>query len=311
MATAVVRGFVTHTRLLQTSAAAVRAGASHGGRSDGYCADVATARSGFLRLFVMTLACAVAVGACGSTTQSSTTTTTSEVGSPKPVSTIAGRTLRDWLAGRTFILAKPDGTFPTHVLQPAATVTFALPGDDAQYFMRGYNACNFVGYSGSLDGDHVVITEAMTTAAACPYDGLGWYEPLDARLALSEDGSTVTVTASDTGQVAYLLLDSARLPTSPGASLVGTYELTKKRLLVLDENGSGRIIDAVSHVVTCPMTWMPPPALSITAGDCPADDELRDAFRVPVGGTGEVRQRGSWLFVNSLVFAKVAPAPAR
>lgn len=64
----------------------------------------------------------------------------------------------------------------THVLQPAATVTLALPGDDSQYFMQGYNACNFVGYSGSVDGDHTAITEAMTTAAACPYDGLGWYE---------------------------------------------------------------------------------------------------------------------------------------
>jgi hypothetical protein len=316
MAIAVVRGFVNHTRSGQSSAAAVLpvTGASHGRSCVGYCADVATARSRFLRLLAMMLTCAVVAGGCGSSKPSSkaSSTTTSAVSLATSVSTIANQALRDRLAGRTFIVAKPDGTFPTHLLQPAGNITFVLLGDGSQSrdFIYGLAACNSVSYTGSLDGDHIVITEASTTAAGCSYGGLSWYEPRDAKLALSDDGSTVTVTASDTGQVAYLLLDPARFPVAQGASLVGTYQLTTKRLLVLDQDGTGRILDTVSQVVTCPVTWTPPPALSITPADCPADDELRSPFGPSLAASGEVRQHGSWLFVGSFAFSKVTPAPA-
>jgi hypothetical protein len=212
----------------------------------------------------------------------------------------------------TFILAKPDGTFPTHILQPAGTMTFVLSGNgkDSGQFVSGTNACNSVSYVGSLDGDHLVITESSTTAVGCPSsEGLGIYEPLDARLALSGDGSTVSVTASDTGKAAYLLLDPTRLALAQGASLAGTYQLTPKRLLVLDQDGTGRVIDALSHVVTCPVTWSPPPTLSISAGDCPADAELGNSFRPPLAATGEVRQHDVSLFVGGLAFTKTTSAP--
>jgi hypothetical protein len=182
-------------------------------------------------------------------------------------------------------------------------------GSQSRDFINGFAACNSVNYTGSLDGDHIVITGASTTAVGCPYDGLGWYEPADARLALSDDGSTVTVTASDTGQVAFILLDPARFPVAQGASLVGTYQLTMKRLLVLDQDGTGRILDTVSQVVTCPVTWTPPPALSITPADCPADAELASPLGWSLAASGEVRQRGSWLFVGSLAFTKITSAP--
>jgi hypothetical protein len=306
VAIAVVRGFVNHTRPVQSSAAAVLpvAGASHGRSCVGYCPNVATARSRFLRL----LACAVAVGACGSPKPSSTTT--SAVSSPKSVSTIARQARRDRLAGRTFIVAKPDGTFPTHLLRPASTVTFVTPGTDPQYFITGYDACNFVGSTGSFDGDRMVITDSMHVAGPCSFDGL-WFEPGEAKLALSDDGSTVTVTASDTGQVALILLDPTRFPLAQGASLVGTYELTTKRLLVLDQDGTGRILDTVSHVVTCPVTWTPPPALSISPADCPADDELRSPFGPSLAAAGEARQHGGWLFVGSFALFNVTPSPAQ
>jgi hypothetical protein len=301
---------VTHARSLQPDAAALPfvASSSHGRRCDGYCAKVATTRSRFPRLLGMTLACAVTLGACGSPRPSSTTTST--VSSATSVSTIVGQALRDRLAGRTFIFAKPDGTFPTHLLQPTGTLTFVLLGNESSNFIKGTNACNSVAYSGSLDGDHVVIAEAATTAVGCPYQGLSWFEPLDARLALSDDGSTITVTVSDTGQVAYLLFETARFPLAPTASLVGTYQLTAKRLLVLDADGTGRIVDATSHLVTCPITWTPPPAFSISRSGCPDDAELMSPLGMSLSATGEVRQHGSSLFVGSLAFTKTTPAPA-
>jgi hypothetical protein len=182
-------------------------------------------------------------------------------------------------------------------------------GSQSRDFINGFAACNSVNYTGSLDGDHIVITGASTTAVGCPYDGLGWYEPADARLALSDDGSTVTVTASDTGRVAFILLDPALFPVAQAAGFVGTYQLTSKRLLVLDQDGTGRILDTVSQVVTCPVIWTPPPALSITPADCPADAELASSFGSSLTATGEVRQRGSWLSVGSLAFTKITSAP--
>jgi hypothetical protein len=184
-----------------------------------------------------------------------------------------------------------------------------IPGTDPQYFITGFDACNFVGSTGSLDGDHMVITDSMHVAGPCTYDGL-WFETGEAQLALSDDASTVTVTSSDTGRVAFILLDPARFPVAQAAGFVGTYQLTTKRLLVLDQDGTGRILDTVSQVATCPVTWTPPPALSITPADCPADAELASPFGSSLTATGEVRQRGSWLFVGSLAFTKITSAPA-
>jgi hypothetical protein len=268
---------------------------------------VVKSRSRSRRLLGISLACAVALGACGSTKQSSTTS--SAVSSATSTRTTASQQLRDRLAGRTFIVAKPDGTFSTHLLRPASTVTFVIPGTDPQYVITGYDACNFVGSSGSLDGDRMVITDSMHVAGPCSYDGL-WFEPGEARLAPSEDGSTITVTAFDTGQVAFLLLDPNRFPVAQGASLVGTYQLTTKRLLVLDQDGTGRILDNVSHLLTCLVTWTPPPALSISPADCPADAELMSPFGSSLAASGEVRQRGSLLFVGPYALLKVTPGPA-
>jgi hypothetical protein len=265
------------------------------------------------QLFLTTLVCTVGLGACGVQTKTSrTTTTTRGNGSSTTVTTRAGRPLSELLAGRTFIVAKPDGAFPTHVLRPASTVTFPRPGTSfyGQYVMTGYDACNFVGHSGSLEGDHLLITETMTTAAGCPYDGLPWQEPRDAKLALSDDDSTVTVTSSSTGNPVFLLLDASRLPLALGESLVGTYQLTPKRLLVLDKDGTGRILDAASSLVTCPITWTPPPAFSISQNSCPADEELRSPYGESLRASGEMRQRSSSLFVGDFAFAKIAAASA-
>jgi hypothetical protein len=289
MAIAVVRAFVNQTRSVQSSVA-----------------------TQFLRLAAVMLACAVAVAARGSPKPSATTT--SVVRSATSESTLPGRTLREWLAGRTFDVARPDGTFPTRILRPASTLMFALigNGNESGNFISGDIACNSVGHVGSLEGDHLIITESSSTLVGCSHeglDGLGWFGPFDARLALSDDGSTVTVTASETGKVVNFLLDPARFPVAEGASLVGTYQLTPKRLLVLDQDGTGRIIDAVSHVATCPVAWRPPPSLSIAAGDCPDDAELQNSFRPSLTASGDVRQRGATLFVGSLAFTKTTPAP--